>query len=157
MNGSLYARTNQYYASKVSAYPVFFMVLCGCTLFLPVILIYGLLVLYGDTFLASDKISNDPKKIIPAISEYRTASMGAHKMILNECGHTKPSYNSCRNRHCLMPDFQWIDKQRLCLLLIDFFHILFTIPDTLNLAAYQNQRIVYRCTIGKVTIHQEKL
>ena len=102
---------------------------------------------YGETYLASHKVSNEQKKVITALSECRTASMGAHKIICDECGHTEISYNSCRNRHCpkcqTFSKEKWIDKQKLCLLPVGYFHIVFTIPDTLNSVAFQNQRTVY--------------
>ena len=102
---------------------------------------------YGDAFLTSHKVSHEQKKVMTALSECRTASMGAHKIICEECGHTEISYNSCRNRHCpkcqTFSKEKWIDKQKLCLLPVGYFHIVFTIPDTLNPVAFQNQRTVY--------------
>ncbi len=102
---------------------------------------------YGSEFFTSRKVSYEQKKVMMALSECRTASLGAHKIICDECGHTEISYNSCRNRHC--PKCQtfykekWIDKQKQFLLPVGYFHVVFTIPDTLNPVAYQNQRIFY--------------
>lgn len=109
--------------------------------------IQDILLQYGAAFCASHNISMEQKKVMTALSECRTAAMGAHKIICDDCGHTEISYNSCRNRHC--PKCQtfnkekWIDKQKLCLLPVGYFHVVFTLPDILNPVVYQNQRTVY--------------
>jgi Transposase zinc-binding domain len=35
-----------------------------------------------------------------AIEQCRTAVLGGHLDVCTECAYEKPSYNSCRNRHC---------------------------------------------------------
>jgi hypothetical protein len=82
-----------------------------------------------------------------AIERCRTAQLGGHMEICDECGAARISYNSCRNRHCpkcqSLTKEQWIDARKADLLNVGYFHVVFTIPDTLNTIAYQNQRIVY--------------
>jgi hypothetical protein len=67
--------------------------------------------------------------------------------ICNECGYTKISYNSCRNRHCpkcqTLAKERWIDNQKSDLLNVGYFHVVFTLPDELNGIVYQNQRAMY--------------
>ena len=52
----------------------------------------------------------------------------------DHCGHTEISYNSCRNRNC--PKCRgsqrsaWVDARELELLPIEYFHLVFTLPDT---------------------------
>ena len=75
-------------------------------------------------------------KAARSIMDCRTAALGAHIDTCDNCGYTKISYNSCRNRHC--PKCQtaakekWIDKQRQHLLDITYFHAVFTVPSELN-------------------------
>ena len=122
--------------------------------------IQDILLQYGAAFCASHNISMEQKKVMTALSECRTAAMGAHKIICDDCGHTEISYNSCRNRHC--PKCQtfnkekWIDKQKLCLLPVGYFHVVFTLPDILNPVVYQNQRTVYNLMFKAVwdTLHE---
>jgi hypothetical protein len=82
-----------------------------------------------------------------SIEKCRTSSLGAHADVCDECGYTKISYNSCRNRHCpkcqTMSKERWIDARKYDLLNVKYFHIVFTIPDTLNSVVFQNQKIVY--------------
>jgi hypothetical protein len=43
-------------------------------------------------------------KVLLAIARCRTAALGGHLDQCTRCGHRATiSYNSCRNRHCLMP------------------------------------------------------
>jgi hypothetical protein len=62
-------------------------------------------------------------------------------------GHTRISYNSCRNRHCPKCQFlrkeKWIEARQRDLLPIPYFHVVFTIPDSLNPLALRNQEILY--------------
>jgi hypothetical protein len=83
-----------------------------------------------------------------AIPKCRTSALGGDKEVCDSCGRpTRISYNSCRNRHC--PKFQalaqerWIENQTSNLLNVGYFHVVFSIPDTLNSMAYQNQKTVY--------------
>jgi hypothetical protein len=56
-------------------------------------------------------------------------------------------YNSCRNRHC--PKCQaaaraaWLEARRSELLPVEYFHVVFTLPDALARIAWQNKRVVY--------------
>lgn len=77
----------------------------------------------------------------------RTSALGAHIDICDNCGNTRISYNSCRNRHC--PKCQsfakekWIDQQRLNLLDIPYFHVVFTVPAELNPVFRSQQSTMY--------------
>lgn len=73
--------------------------------------------------------------------------MGSHATKCSECGHTEVTYNSCRNRHCPkcqgLDAIQWVDKIQYDLLPIRYFHVVFTIPDSLNRLALVNQQLIY--------------
>jgi len=81
-------------------------------------------------------------RMLNAIRTCRTSEQGWHLDQCDDCGHLQISYNSCRNRHC--PKCQgklredWIRAQHERLLPVKYFHVVFTIPDTLNrLCLYQ--------------------
>lgn len=82
-----------------------------------------------------------------AIELCRTAELGGHVDRCDHCGKLKVSYNSCRNRHC--PKCQSLDKERWLehrkrdLLPTRYFHVVFTLPDSLRPLALRNQRVVY--------------
>ncbi len=75
-------------------------------------------------------------RTLDAIRRCRTASLGGHVDLCTNCGHTRISYNSCRNRHC--PKCQqiqrerWIQAREAELLPATYFHVVFTLPEALN-------------------------
>jgi len=86
-------------------------------------------------------------RTLGAIKRCRTAELGGHVDACTSCGTMRISYNSCRNRHC--PKCQgkerekWVTKREEELLPVPYFHIVFTLPDTLNQMAIHNPKAVY--------------
>src|SRR5690348_1106525 len=82
-----------------------------------------------------------------AIEQCRTAALGGHVERCNNCGHSRISYNSCRNRHC--PRCQgaaaqdWLAAREADLLPVGYFHLVFTLPAEISRIAYQNKAVVY--------------
>lgn len=93
------------------------------------------------------KMSLQHIKILSAIQNCRTAELGGHIDQCNACGHLRISYNSCRNRHC--PKCQglnkemWIIQQEDMLLPLAYYHVVFTLPDIVNLLCMYNPREMY--------------
>ena len=102
---------------------------------------------YGGEFLENRLLSPIQWKAFHAIQNCRTAVLGAHVDVCDECGFERISYNSCRNRHCpkcqAFAKEQWVEKQNQSLLNTGYFHVVFTLPDELNPIVYQNQETVY--------------
>jgi len=107
-----------------------------------------ILVQYGDAYLSNHGLFPNQRKAMGAIRICRTSALGGHIDECDKCDYISISYNSCRNRHC--PKCQTINKERWIaarkhdLLDVGYFHVVFTIPDTLNSIAYQNPSIVYK-------------
>jgi len=82
-----------------------------------------------------------------AIKVCRTAELGGHIDRCDHCGHEVISYNSCRNHHCpkcqSLAKAEWLEARTAELLPIDYFHVVFTIPEVLNQITLQNKREVY--------------
>ena len=82
-----------------------------------------------------------------AIVSCRTAAMGGHIAACNVCGAVHHCYHSCRNRHCpkcqTRAKEQWLDRQRLQLLPVPYFHVVFTLPHELNGLIRCNARCLY--------------
>jgi predicted Zn-ribbon and HTH transcriptional regulator len=102
---------------------------------------------YGTEYREKHKLTLSQLKAMSAIEKCRTAQLGGHIDKCESCGNTQISYNSCRNRHCpkcqSLAKERWIDSQKSNLLNIGYFHVVFTIPDTINLIVYQNQKELY--------------
>ncbi len=83
-----------------------------------------------------------------AIEICRTAALGGHVDECDHCGALKISYNSCRNRHC--PKCQCLDKERWLearkddVLPVNYFHVVFTLPEQLRALALRNQEAIYQ-------------
>src|SRR4030095_7558994 len=85
-------------------------------------------------------------RTLHAVRECRTASLGGHIDTCDSCGHIAISYNSCRNRHCPRCQGQlreqWIRARQAELLPVKYFHVVFTVPDTLNrLCLYESVKV----------------
>lgn len=102
---------------------------------------------YGNTYRSNHKLTLVQHKAMSAIQKCRTSELGGHKEVYDSCGYIRISYNSCRNRHCpkcqALAKERWIENQKNNLLDVGYFHVVFSIPDTLNSIAYQNQKVVY--------------
>jgi len=103
---------------------------------------------YGDDYQAQYSMSNIQHKAFSAISACRTEILGGHRLVCPECGTIEQSYNSCKNRHC--PKCQaykkeaWIERQSQDLLNIRYFHVVFTVPECLNIVFLHNPEEMYR-------------
>lgn len=92
-------------------------------------------------------LSGEEQRILRAIACCRTAALGGHIETCDHCHHQRIAYNSCRNRHC--PRCQgsacakWMADRESELLPVEYFHVVFTLPDTFNSLALSNKRVVY--------------
>lgn len=70
------------------------------------------------------------------IERCRTAALGGHLDVCDQCAHTTPSYNSCRNRHCPkcqgLAQAKWIAEREERILPVRHFHVVFTLPAELH-------------------------
>lgn len=82
-----------------------------------------------------------------AIEVCRTAALGGHVEACSQCEFTRISYNSCRNRHC--PKCQnterarWLESRKAELLPVEYFHVVFTVPEQIARIAFYNQEAIY--------------
>lgn len=102
---------------------------------------------HANDFLQNNKLCPEQLKAFHAIMQCRTAALGGHVDRCDNCGFTRPSYNSCRNRHCpkcqSVKNAQWVDKLAANLPAVKHFHVVFTIPACLHKLFYLNQGKAY--------------
>lgn len=102
---------------------------------------------HGEAYAAAHPLSAQRHKVLRAVMRCRTAALGGHADVCGECGHERPSYNSCRDRHCpnclAGAQEKWIAKQRTRVLDTHYFHVVFTLPDELRTLAKFNPKRVY--------------
>ena len=87
-------------------------------------------------------------KVMSAIEQCRSAALGGHVLHCPACAHDEIAYNSCRNRHC--PKCQasaakrWLEARQTELLPVDYYHVVFTLPEPISALAYTNKAVIYR-------------
>ncbi len=95
----------------------------------------------------SDRFNTWQLRTLYAVKGCRTAAMGSHVDGCTSCGHLIISYNSCRNRHC--PKCQgrerekWIQAREEELLPVPYFHVVFTLPGSLNKLCLYKSKLLY--------------
>ena len=95
----------------------------------------------------ADALSSGQRRVMRAIETCRTAALGGHVEQCDGCGYQRISFNSCRNRHCpkcqSLVRAQWLQDRKAELLPVEYFHVVFTMPQELAAIAYQNRAVVY--------------
>jgi putative transposase/transposase-like zinc-binding protein len=103
--------------------------------------------LYGKAFRQKHRLCREQLRAMRAIEDCRTAVLGGHVYRCDECGAEKISYNSCRNRHCPkcqnLEKERWLEQRRNELLPVPYFHVVFTLPEELNILALGNPKPIY--------------
>lgn len=80
----------------------------------------------------------DPRsrQVLSHISNCRTEVMGGVMLRCDPCQQEQAYYYACRDRHCPQCQWQaaqqWADKQLASQLPVDYHHLVFTLPETLN-------------------------
>lgn len=88
------------------------------------------------------------RKTLQAILACRTPVLGGHRYTCAHCRKQHWVAHSCRNRHC--PNCQgaaalrWLAHQQAALLPVGYFHLVFTLPHTLNPLLRQNQAVLLK-------------
>ena len=92
-------------------------------------------------------LSRGQRRVMSAIERCRTAALGGHVEQCDACGHQRIAFNSCRNRHCpkcqSLTRAQWLEDRQAELLPVEYFHVVFTVPQEIAAIAYQNKAVVY--------------
>ena len=95
----------------------------------------------------ADALSRGQRCVMSAIERCRTAALGGHVEQCDSCGHLRVAFNSCRNRHCpkcqSLVRAEWLEDRHADLLPVDYFHVVFTLPEEIAAIAYQNKAVVY--------------
>jgi hypothetical protein len=107
---------------------------------------------HGEVYRETHNPPLQQRRVMRAIEVCRTAALGGHVEKCSQCDLTHISYNSCRNRHC--PKCQnterarWLKDRKGELLPVEYFHVVFTIPEELARIAFYNKEAVYGILFG---------
>ncbi|MBN2787367.1 MAG: IS91 family transposase [Paludibacteraceae bacterium] len=102
---------------------------------------------YKSEYLQTHKLSEQEQKAYKAITSCRTAELGGHRDVCLNCGSVRQSYNSCRNRHCPKcqhaAKIRWLNAREKEALPVKYFHLVFTLPHSLNSIVINNKALLY--------------
>jgi len=103
---------------------------------------------FGKSLLKNSLLSPQQTKVLHNIIGCRTAPLGGHKEVCNNCGKVQFSYNSCGDRHCPKcqhsKQVKWIDKLQKEALPVSHYHIIFTVPHSLNAVCLWNKKLYFK-------------
>lgn len=109
---------------------------------------------YGAAYREHHWLPSEQQRVMTAIATCRTAALGGHLEQCDHCGHQRPIYNSCRNRHCPkcqgLARARWLADRQAELLPVGYFHNVFTLPHELNDLLAANQRVLYNLLFHSV-------
>jgi len=93
----------------------------------------------------AEGLSRAQRRVMSAIELCRTAALGAHLEQCDTCSHRRITYNSCRHRACpkcqSLARAQWLERRQAELLSrVEYFHVVFTLPEFIAALALQNKR-----------------
>lgn len=104
---------------------------------------------YIANYLETHMLSSLQAKVVTAIQWCRTSRLGGHKWICSNsaCDYEREEYNSCRNRHCpkcqVSKKLKWVRERLSELLPVLYYHVVFTMPHSLNLLVLYNKEVIY--------------
>jgi hypothetical protein len=103
---------------------------------------------HGAAYQHAHPLCRAQRRALRAIATCRTAALGGHRAVCTACGAERITYNSCRNRHCpkcqRVATERWLGARHREVLPIPYFHVVFTLPHTLNPLAQSHPRLIYR-------------
>lgn len=102
---------------------------------------------HGAAVLERHGLGPEQRQALRAMTRCRTAALGGHLQVCDGCGHSRPSYNSCRNRHCpkcqSLAQHRWLKARQQRILPTHHFHVVFTLPAELRPLVMNNRRALY--------------
>ncbi len=86
-------------------------------------------------------------RVLNRLASCRTAALGGHVLGCSHCGEITYHYHSCGDRHCPTcggsKRAAWLERQRLDLLPVPYFHVVFTLPHELSALILGNRKLLY--------------
>lgn len=104
---------------------------------------------YGDQYLRmfGQNMLPSHRRAFQDILGCQTQAMGGHLYVCEHCGREHYVYHSCRNRSCPKchagQTEAWLAQRREELLPVEYFHVIFTLPQSLRPHARRHQKVLY--------------
>ena len=108
----------------------------------------GILREHLDTYLADHPLDARRQGVCRHLIDCHTPVMGGYRLHCDLCEHAAVHYFGCRDRHCPACQHraseQWQARQQQQTLPVTYFHLVFTLPDTLNGWVALHPEVIYR-------------
>ena len=102
---------------------------------------------YMSQYRKEYSLSYEQQRQPGAIMECRTPALGGVIKACTECGSWEFQYKSCKNRHCpkcgAFEKAQWLEAQKIWVLPIHYYHVVFTLDHVFNPLVWWNQEVMY--------------
>jgi len=102
---------------------------------------------HGPAYRQTHRLPLDQHRLMQAIEACRTPVLGGVVEWCDRGQYTHTFYRSCRNRHC--PKCQgiarakWLEQRTAELLPVEYFHVVFTLPEEIARIAFYNKEAIY--------------
>jgi len=102
---------------------------------------------HGPAYRQAHPIPLQQWRLMQAIETCRTAVLGGSVEWCDRCHYEHIRYRSCRNRHCPkcqgLARARWLQQRTAELLPVEYFHVVFTVPEPLAEIAFYNPKVLY--------------
>jgi len=92
-------------------------------------------------------LARGPHYVLDCLERCRTSKLGGHRRTCDRCQLVEQAYNGCRNRHCnkcqALARARWLEARSEELLPVEYFHVVFTLPEPIAALALQNPKTIY--------------
>jgi hypothetical protein len=103
--------------------------------------------IHGPAYRQAHRLPLHEHRLMQAIEACRTPRLGGVIEWCDHCHYEHIHYRSCRNRHCPkcqgLARAQWLEDRRGELLPVEYFHVVFTVPQPIASIAFYNKKTVY--------------
>jgi hypothetical protein len=117
---------------------------------------------------ALSSLTAEQARVVRDLVDCRTAVFGGTVQQCDHCGHREVVYHSCGNRHCplcqCLSQARWLEAQQQHLLPVEYFHVVFTLPDVLHALFRAQPKLAYKLlfqavseTLREVALNPERL
>ena len=102
---------------------------------------------HGPAYRETHAVPLHQFRLMRAIETCRTPALGGVVDWCDRCQYTHIQYRSCRNRHCPkcqgLARARWLQQRQAELLPVEYFHVVFTVPEQVASIAFYNKAVVY--------------
>ena len=99
-------------------------------------------------FLDSAGLDTHRRRVCSHLLACRTGAMGGMRLQCGACGGEQLWYHGCRDRHCPQcqgrATRQWAERRQADILPVPYYHLIFTLPHTLNGWVQLHPEVLYR-------------